>query len=63
MPNRPVSFLGWWRAWCWTLSFLNVCYACGVYEGTAVRRRAVLGTGTILNRSTNAKVQLEDLLQ
>jgi len=25
---------------------------CGVYEGTAVKRRAVLGTGTILNRST-----------
>jgi len=25
---------------------------CGVYEGTIVRRRAVLGTGTILNRST-----------
>jgi 2,3,4,5-tetrahydropyridine-2-carboxylate N-succinyltransferase len=25
---------------------------CGVYEGTVVRRRAVLGTGTILNRST-----------
>ena len=24
---------------------------CGVYEGTVVRRRAVLGTGTILNRS------------
>jgi 2,3,4,5-tetrahydropyridine-2,6-dicarboxylate N-succinyltransferase len=26
--------------------------ACGVYEGTVVRRRAVLGTGTIINRST-----------
>jgi 2,3,4,5-tetrahydropyridine-2-carboxylate N-succinyltransferase len=25
---------------------------CGVYEGTVIRRRAVLGTGTILNRST-----------
>ena len=25
---------------------------CGVYEGTVVRARAVLGTGTILNRST-----------
>ncbi|MDQ6663650.1 MAG: 2,3,4,5-tetrahydropyridine-2,6-dicarboxylate N-succinyltransferase [Acidobacteriota bacterium] len=25
---------------------------CGVYEGAVVRRRAVLGTGTILNRST-----------
>lgn len=25
---------------------------CGVYEGAIVRRRAVLGTGTILNRST-----------
>ncbi len=25
---------------------------CGVYEGTVVSRRAVLGTGTILNRST-----------
>ncbi len=25
---------------------------CGVYEGTIVRKRAVLGTGTILNRST-----------
>ncbi len=25
---------------------------CGVYEGTVVRRRAVLGTGVILNRST-----------
>jgi len=25
---------------------------CGVYEGTVVGRRAVLGTGTILNRST-----------
>jgi len=25
---------------------------CGVYEGTIVRARAVLGTGTILNRST-----------
>ncbi len=25
---------------------------CGVYEGTIVQRRAVLGTGTILNRST-----------
>lgn len=25
---------------------------CGVYEGTVVRRGAVLGTGTILNRST-----------
>jgi len=25
---------------------------CGVYEGTIVKRRAVLGTGTILNRST-----------
>ncbi|MBI1787534.1 MAG: 2,3,4,5-tetrahydropyridine-2,6-dicarboxylate N-succinyltransferase [Acidobacteria bacterium] len=25
---------------------------CGVYEGTVVRQRAVLGTGTILNRST-----------
>jgi 2,3,4,5-tetrahydropyridine-2-carboxylate N-succinyltransferase len=25
---------------------------CGVYEGTVVMRRAVLGTGTILNRST-----------
>src|SRR5437762_4989099 len=24
---------------------------CGVYEGTVVKRRAVLGTGTILNRS------------
>src|ERR1019366_3782147 len=24
---------------------------CGVYEGTIVKRRAVLGTGTILNRS------------
>ena len=25
---------------------------CGLYEGTIVKRRAVLGTGTILNRST-----------
>jgi len=25
---------------------------CGVYEGTIVKRRSVLGTGTILNRST-----------
>ena len=25
---------------------------CGIYEGTVVRRRAVLGSGTILNRST-----------
>jgi 2,3,4,5-tetrahydropyridine-2-carboxylate N-succinyltransferase len=25
---------------------------CGVYEGTVVKGRAVLGTGTILNRST-----------
>lgn len=25
---------------------------CGVYEGSTVKRRAVLGTGTILNRST-----------
>jgi len=25
---------------------------CGVYEGTIVKRRAVIGTGTILNRST-----------
>ncbi|HUQ90600.1 MAG TPA: 2,3,4,5-tetrahydropyridine-2,6-dicarboxylate N-succinyltransferase [Bryobacteraceae bacterium] len=25
---------------------------CGVYEGTIIKRRAVLGTGTILNRST-----------
>jgi len=25
---------------------------CGVYEGTIVRKRAVLGTGTLLNRST-----------
>jgi 2,3,4,5-tetrahydropyridine-2-carboxylate N-succinyltransferase len=25
---------------------------CGVYEGAIVKRRAVLGTGTILNRST-----------
>ena len=25
---------------------------CGVYEGTVVKRRTVLGTGTILNRST-----------
>ena len=25
---------------------------CGVYEGTIVKKRAVLGTGTILNRST-----------
>jgi 2,3,4,5-tetrahydropyridine-2-carboxylate N-succinyltransferase len=25
---------------------------CGVYEGTIVKSRAVLGTGTILNRST-----------
>jgi 2,3,4,5-tetrahydropyridine-2-carboxylate N-succinyltransferase len=25
---------------------------CGVYEGTVVKRRAVLGTGTVLNRST-----------
>ncbi len=25
---------------------------CGVYEGTVVKQRAVLGTGTILNRST-----------
>lgn len=25
---------------------------CGVYEGTVVKRRAVLGTGTLLNRST-----------
>jgi 2,3,4,5-tetrahydropyridine-2,6-dicarboxylate N-succinyltransferase len=25
---------------------------CGLYEGTVVKRRAVLGTGTILNRST-----------
>jgi 2,3,4,5-tetrahydropyridine-2-carboxylate N-succinyltransferase len=26
---------------------------CGVYEGTVVKREAVLGTGTILNRSTS----------
>ncbi len=25
---------------------------CGVYEGTVVKKRAVLGSGTILNRST-----------
>ena len=25
---------------------------CGIYEGTVVKRRAVLGTGTVLNRST-----------
>ena len=25
---------------------------CGIYEGTVVKRHAVLGTGTILNRST-----------
>ena len=25
---------------------------CGIYEGTVVKHRAVLGTGTILNRST-----------
>lgn len=25
---------------------------CGVYEGTIVKKKAVLGTGTILNRST-----------
>ncbi len=25
---------------------------CGIYEGTVMKRRAVLGTGTILNRST-----------
>jgi 2,3,4,5-tetrahydropyridine-2-carboxylate N-succinyltransferase len=25
---------------------------CGVYEGAVVKKRAVLGTGTILNRST-----------
>jgi len=25
---------------------------CGVYEGTVLKRRAILGTGTILNRST-----------
>jgi 2,3,4,5-tetrahydropyridine-2-carboxylate N-succinyltransferase len=25
---------------------------CGIYEGTIVKQRAVLGTGTILNRST-----------
>ncbi len=25
---------------------------CGVYEGTVIKRRAVIGTGTILNRST-----------
>jgi len=25
---------------------------CGIYEGTVVQQRAVLGTGTILNRST-----------
>jgi 2,3,4,5-tetrahydropyridine-2,6-dicarboxylate N-succinyltransferase len=25
---------------------------CGVYEGTVIRRRAVIGTGTVLNRST-----------
>ena len=25
---------------------------CGIYEGTVVKQRAVLGTGTILNRST-----------
>jgi 2,3,4,5-tetrahydropyridine-2-carboxylate N-succinyltransferase len=25
---------------------------CGVYEGTVVKQRAVLGTGTVLNRST-----------
>ena len=27
---------------------------CGVYEGTVVKKQAVLGTGTILNRSTPA---------
>src|SRR5436190_14604781 len=26
---------------------------CGVYEGTVVKRRAVLGSGVILNRSTS----------
>ena len=25
---------------------------CGIYEGTVVKKQAVLGTGTILNRST-----------
>jgi 2,3,4,5-tetrahydropyridine-2-carboxylate N-succinyltransferase len=25
---------------------------CGVYEGTVIKRQAVLGTGTVLNRST-----------
>ena len=25
---------------------------CGVYEGTVIKQRAVLGSGTILNRST-----------
>ena len=25
---------------------------CGVYEGVVIKRRAVLGTGTIINRST-----------
>lgn len=27
---------------------------CGVYEGTVVKQRAVLGSGTVLNRSTPA---------
>jgi 2,3,4,5-tetrahydropyridine-2-carboxylate N-succinyltransferase len=35
---------------------------CGVYEGTVVKRRAVLGTGTILNRSTPVYDLVRDLV-
>jgi len=31
----------------------------GVYEGTVVKRRAVLGTGTILNRSIPVTISFE----
>jgi len=35
---------------------------CGIYEGTVVKRRAVLGTGTILNRSTPVYDLVRDLV-
>jgi 2,3,4,5-tetrahydropyridine-2,6-dicarboxylate N-succinyltransferase len=35
---------------------------CGVYEGTVVKRRAVLGTGTILNRSIPVYDLVKDMV-
>jgi 2,3,4,5-tetrahydropyridine-2-carboxylate N-succinyltransferase len=35
---------------------------CGIYEGTVVKKRAVLGTGTILNRSTPVYDLVRDTL-